>query len=88
MNVQDLLERKQIQYVHKGQDFLVCCINPEHPDRNPSMRVDQITGVFQCFSCEYKGNLFTHFGEKAIQLLLKRELLKKRISEKRAESIG
>jgi DNA primase len=52
------------------------------------MRVDQITGVFQCFSCEYKGNLFTHFGEKANQLQLKRELLKKRISEKRADSIG
>ena len=88
MNVLDLLERKDIYYIPKGQDFLVSCINPEHPDRNPSMRVDQITGVFQCFSCEYKGNLFTHFGEKANQLQLKRELLKKRISEKRAESIG
>ncbi len=88
MNVQDLLESKKVEYVHKGQDFLVRCINPEHDDRNPSMRVDQITGVFQCFSCEYKGNLFTHFGEKANQLQLKRELLKKRINEKRAESIG
>ena len=88
MNVQDLLEKKDVQYTPKGQDFLVRCINPEHNDRNPCMRVDQVTGVFQCFSCEYKGNLFTHFGEKANQLQLKRELLKKRISEKRAESIG
>ena len=88
MNVEELLVQKKIPYVHKGQDYLVCCINPDHPDRNPSMRVDQITGVFQCFSCEYKGNLFTHFGEKANQLQLKRELLKKRISEKRAESVG
>lgn len=88
MNVQDLLNKKDIRYVPKGRDFLVRCINPEHEDRNPSMRVDQITGVFQCFSCEYKGNLFTHFGEKANQLQLKRELLKKRISEKRADSIG
>ena len=88
MNVQDLLDKKDIRYMPKGRDFLVRCINPEHEDRNPSMRVDQITGVFQCFSCEYKGNLFTHFGEKANQLQLKRELLKKRISEKRADSIG
>ena len=88
MNVEELLDKKGIEHIPKGQDFLVRCINPEHPDRNPSMRVDQITGVFQCFSCEYKGNLFTHFGEKANQLQLKRELLKKRISEKRAESIG
>ena len=88
MNVQDLLDKKDIRYMPKGRDFLVRCINPEHEDRNPSMRVDQITGVFQCFSCEYKGNLFTHFGERANQMQLKRELLKKRISEKRAESIG
>ena len=88
MNVQDLLDKKDIRYMPKGRDFLVSCINPEHEDRNPSMRIDQITGVFQCFSCEYKGNLFTHFGEKANQLQLKRELLKKRISEKRADSIG
>ena len=88
MNVEELLDKKGIEHIPKGQDFLVRCINPEHPDRNPSMRIDQVTGVFQCFSCEFKGNLFTHFGEKANQLQLKRELLKKRISEKRAESIG
>ena len=75
MNVQDLLDKKDIQYTPKGQDFLVRCINPEHNDSNPSMRIDQVTGVFQCFSCEFKGNLFTHFGEKANQLHLKRELL-------------
>ena len=52
------------------------------------MRIDQITGIFQCFSCEYKGNLFTYFGEKANQLQLRRELLKKKIKDKRSESIG
>ena len=88
MNVEDLLSKRNIHYTPKGRDFLVSCINPEHEDRNPSMRIDQITGVFQCFSCEYKGNLFTHFGERANQLQLKREMLKKRISEKRADSVG
>ena len=82
MNVEDLLKTKNIKYIPKGADFVISCLNPEHPDRNPSMRVDQITGIFNCFSCEYKGNLFTHFGEKANQLQLRRQLLKKKIGER------
>lgn len=88
MNVEDLLRSKNIPFIPKGADFVISCLNPEHPDRNPSMRVDQITGIFNCFSCEYKGNLFTHFGERANQLQLRRQMLKKKIGEKRAESIG
>src|SRR5210317_937172 len=52
------------------------------------MRVDQITGIFHCFSCGFKGSLFVHFGEKASFLHLRRELIKKKIREKRAESVG
>jgi len=88
MTVEELLQRKDIYFIPKGGDFLVSCLNPEHADRNPSMRVDQLTGIFQCFSCEYKGSLFTHFGEKANQLQLRRELLKRKIIDKRSESIG
>lgn len=88
MNVQELLESKEISYSPKGKDYLVSCLNSEHEDRNPSMRVDQITGIFNCFSCGYKGNLFTLFGEKANHLQIKRELLKKKINNKRAETVG
>jgi DNA primase len=88
MTVEDLLISKQIPYIPKGKDFVVKCLNPEHADRNPSMRIDKITGIFNCFSCEYKGSLFFLFGEKANQLQIKKELLKKKIREKRAESIG
>ena len=35
----------------KGKDYVVSCLNPEHDDKNPSMRIDQITGIFNCFSC-------------------------------------
>ena len=72
----------------KGKDFVVSCLNPEHDDNNPSMRIDQITGIFHCFSCGFKGNVFVHFGEKASFLHLRRELVKKKIREKRAESVG
>lgn len=88
MNVSELLISKNIRYTQKGADFIIQCLNPEHEDRNPSLRVDQITGIFNCFSCEFKGNLFTHFGERPNYLQLRRELLKKKIRDKRAESIG
>lgn len=88
MNVEELLESKRIAYIPKGADYEISCLNPEHPDRNPSMRVDRITGIFNCFSCEYKGNLFTYFGEKPNQLQLRREKLKNTIRQKMAESSG
>jgi len=88
MDVEELLKSKDIYYMPRGGDYLISCLNPEHPDRNPSMRVDQITGIFNCFSCEYKGNLFKHFGEKVDQLQLRRQLIIKKIKEKRAESVG
>lgn len=72
----------------KGKDFLVRCLNPEHDDRNPSMRIDQVTGIFNCFSCEYKGNVFTYFGEKANRMEIQRQLLKKKIKKVREESTG
>lgn len=88
MNVEDLLTQKGIYFIPKGKDYEVRCINPEHNDRNPSMRIDRVTGVFNCFSCEFKGNLFTYFGEKPNQLQLKRERLKNSIRQKMAESTG
>ena len=88
MDVESLLISKDIRYVPQGKDFVVRCLNPEHEDRNPSMKIDQITGVFHCFSCGYKGDIFKHFGERANQLQLRRDLFKKKLDEKRAESVG
>ena len=88
MNVEDLLKSKDIPYLPRGKDYEVTCLNPDHPDRNPSMRIDQVTGIFNCFSCGFKGNLFTHFGEKVNKMEMRRQLLKKKIDEVRAESVG
>ena len=88
MNVQDLLESKGIAYLPRGKDFVVSCLNPDHADRNPSMRIDQVTGIFNCFSCEYKGNLFSLYGEKASPREIRKQLLRKKIQEKKAESVG
>ena len=62
MIAEELLQSKGIQYQISGKDAKIHCLNPEHDDTNPSMRVDRITGIFHCFSCGYKGNLFTYFG--------------------------
>jgi DNA primase len=88
MNVEDLLESKGIRYMPKGADYVISCLNPEHADKNPSMRVDQVTGIFNCFSCEYKGNIFTHFGEKPNALQMKREFLKRKIHQVMSQSVG
>ena len=88
MTVEELLVSRQVYFVPKGADAIVTCLNPEHADSSPSMRIDKITGIFNCFSCGYKGNIFTHFGEKANQLQLRRELLKRKIRDKRSESVG
>ena len=88
MNVEELLQSKHVPFMPKGKDYVVSCLSPEHDDNNPSMRIDQITGIFHCFSCGFKGNVFVHFGEKASFLHLRRELVKKKIREKRAESVG
>ena len=88
MNVEELLQSRGISYIPKGKDFVVRCLNPDHADKNPSMRIDQIDGRFNCFSCEFKGNLFSLFGEKFGGLQVKRDIVTKKIREKRAENIG
>jgi DNA primase len=88
MDVEQLLRKKKIAFVPSGPDYKVCCLNPEHDDSNPSMRIDRLTGIFNCFSCGFKGNIFTFFEEKANFLQIKRIQFKNRIQEKLAESIG
>ena len=88
MDVQQLLEQKKIPFVPSGKDFKVCCLNPEHDDNDPSMRIDRITGIFGCFSCGFKGNIFSFFDEKANFLQQKRHLFKQKLQQKLAENVG
>ena len=86
--IDDILEQRGIKYFPKGNDYLVHCLNPEHDDSNPSMRIDKVTGVFQCFSCGYKGSILALFNERINHLQVRKELFKQKLIEKRAESIG
>ena len=62
-NVGVLLGRKDIYYVEKGEDYLIRCLNPEHEDTRPSLRVHRVTGDSHCFSCGFKQNIFRFYGE-------------------------
>lgn len=88
MNPKELLETKHIQYLPRGADLVVRCWNPKHEDRNPSMRIDSISGVFNCLSCGFRGNVFEHFGVKTNFLDRKRLGLKSKIQLKLAENVG
>ena len=88
MRVDELLQEQRIEFKVSGRDFVVKCLSPDHEDSNPSMRIDSITGIFNCFSCGFKGNVFKHFGAAANFLEIKRQKLKESIDEKRSASIG
>jgi len=88
MIVDEILVSRGIEFKPSGKDYLIRCLSPDHEDRNPSLRIDKTTGVFNCLSCGYKGNLFDHFGEKANWLQIKRQKLKDSISSKLLETNG
>ena len=79
MDVLELLNKQEVGYTPSGQDYLIKCLNPEHDDSNPSLRVDKVTGVMHCFSCGFKGNVFAHFDAPGLSPKeLKRKELKKK----------
>lgn len=81
MNIEELLTNRNIAYKISGRDFVVRCFNKEHDDNNPSLRIDQYTGMMHCFSCGFKGDVFAHFGEKVSKNFKAVHFLKEKISK-------
>ena len=88
MTVEELLAEEQIPFKVSPADFIAKCLNPEHDDSNPSMRIDRITGVYNCFACGYKGNIFKLFDKPSNRMDILREKVKQRIDLKRSETVG
>ena len=88
MIAEELLQSKGIQYRVSGKDAVISCLNPEHDDTNPSMRVDRVTGIFHCFSCGYKGNLFTYYGAPASPTEVRIHRIKEKIQKVKSETVG
>ena len=49
MTVEELLVERRVHFKQSPADFIVGCLNPEHDDSNPSMRIDRITGIYTNF---------------------------------------
>lgn len=88
MDVIELLNKEKLIYTVSGQDFQIKCLNPDHDDHNPSLRVDKVTGVMHCFSCGFRGNIFTHFGKVQSAKEVRLHKLRSKITETRAENVG
>ena len=61
MTPEEILKEEGIYFIPKGKDLLISCLNPEHEDSSPSTRVDTVSGLFNCLSCGYKGNLYSKY---------------------------
>lgn len=60
--VEAVLIEKRLSYTSSGKDYIIRCLNPDHSDANPSLRIHKITGVGHCFACGFKLNIFKYFG--------------------------
>ena len=88
MDVIELLNKQHIVYTVSGQDFQIKCLNPDHDDRNPSLRVDKVTGVMHCFSCGFRGNIFSHFGTAPSAKEVRLHKVKTKVQAIRSENVG
>ena len=86
--IEQLLQDHDIQFRPSGKDYLIRCLNPDHEDKNPSLRVDRITGIFNCLSCGFSGNIFHHFGKQPNMLDQRRRRLTSLIEQKLADTTG
>jgi DNA primase len=86
--VETLLKDKGVYYNYSGADVVVKCLNPDHDDSNPSLRIDKVTGAFHCFACGFKGNIFRYFGVLTNQSFLKVAKLKEKIKQLRIDREG
>jgi len=75
MDVKELLESKNLTFISSGRDYRVRCLSPDHDDSNPSMNIDKITGLYNCLSCGYSGDIYQHFNinkEKFINIKIQK----------------
>lgn len=79
--VLELIQKNGLAYTVSGRDYLIGCLNPEHPDSNPSFRVDRVTGVSHCFACGFKTNLFKYYGVFTNPVPMKIAKLKEKLAE-------
>lgn len=86
--VLELIQKNGLEYKVSGRDYLIRCLNPEHPDTNPSFRVDRVSGIAHCFSCGFKTNIFKYYGVFSNPIPIKIAKLKEKLEELKTMSTG
>lgn len=86
--VLDLIQKQGLEYKASGRDYLVHCLNPEHPDSNPSFRVDRVSGAAHCFSCGFKTNIFKFYGVFTNRVPIQIAKLKEKLAELKTANLG
>ncbi len=61
-HIYDLLVNKGHKVRQSGQDYVIHCLNPEHDDKNPSLRIDINSGKFRCPVCGFSGNILKYYN--------------------------
>lgn len=87
--VTELLDLKGLEYKDTGGDILIHCLNPDHDDAHPSLRVDPESGVFHCLSCGFgRGipSIFHYFNEEHYRQSPRLLKVRKMISDIRKDS--
>lgn len=79
--VLELIQKNNLAFTVSGRDYLIKCLNPEHPDSNPSFRVDRVSGISHCFACGFKTNIFKYYGVFTNPVPLKIAKLKEKLQE-------
>jgi len=55
---------KDVQLKKSGANYIGLC--PFHPDKKPSMTVNEHKAIFKCFACGKGGNVFTYLMERKL----------------------
>lgn len=88
MELENIFRENNIGFSISGKDYLIKCLNPEHLDRNPSLRIDRLSGIGHCFSCGYSVNIFSYFNKEANLQLIKIAKLREKIARINSSSVG
>lgn len=87
-DVLSVLRDRNITYTPSGKDYLIKCLNPDHIDANPSLRIDKLSGIGHCFACGYRVNIFKYFGVISDHQNAKISAIKEKIQKIFAETKG
>ncbi|WDR22368.1 DNA primase/helicase [Salmonella phage vB_SenS_UTK0010] len=82
--ITELLDLKGIEYKDTGGDILICCLNPDHDDKHPSLRIDHESGIMHCLSCGFgRGipSIYHYFNETQYRQSPRLSQVRKKISE-------